>query len=56
MEQIKQMIEETKQWRLFHKANRNWVEAAACDIREVALKQALAAVSATRPEQGGSSV
>lgn len=40
LEQILQLIKETEQWREYHKANRNPIDAAACAIRLNALKEA----------------
>ena len=38
-EQIEQLIKETEQWREYHRANRNVIDAAACAIRLNALKE-----------------
>ena len=40
LEQIEQLINETEQWREYHRQNRNQIDAAACAIRLAALKQA----------------
>lgn len=44
MKDLERMIEETRDWRLFHRGEKNWIEAAACDIRETALRQARDAI------------
>jgi hypothetical protein len=44
MKELERMIDEVKGWRLFHRERRNFIEAAACDIREVALIQARDAI------------
>lgn len=38
-EQIERLIKETEQWRDYHRANRNHIDAAACAIRLTALKE-----------------
>jgi hypothetical protein len=40
-QQVEQLIKETEQWREYHRINRNPIDAAACSIRLVALKEAL---------------
>jgi hypothetical protein len=40
LEQIEQLIKETEQWREYHRQQRNVIDAAACAIRLVALKEA----------------
>lgn len=50
MKELGRMILETHEWRLFHRANYKkgvkgaGIEASACAIREVALKQAKEAI------------
>lgn len=41
LEEIQKLIIETEQWRIYHKQNRNHIDAAACAIRLAALKDAL---------------
>ena len=40
LEQIEQLIKETEQWREYHRQNHNQIDAAACAIRLIALKEA----------------
>jgi hypothetical protein len=40
-EQIEQLIKETEQWREYHRQQRNIIDAAACAIRLVALREVL---------------
>ena len=40
LEQLEQLIKETERWRDYHRQNRNVIDAAACAIRLVALKEA----------------
>jgi hypothetical protein len=40
LEQIEQLIKATEQWREYHRQKRNHIDAAACAIRLVALKEA----------------
>lgn len=42
MDEIKRMIAQTQQWRLEHRGAKRKIEAAACAIRERALRDALA--------------
>jgi hypothetical protein len=44
MVEIERMIAEAQEWRLWHRARRSFIEAAACDIRETALIQARDAI------------
>jgi len=41
LKQIEQLIKETEQWRDYHRQHRNVIDAAACAIRLVALKEVL---------------
>ena len=34
MREIERLIEETKEWRLWHREQQNFIEAAACAIRD----------------------
>jgi hypothetical protein len=42
IEEIQRLIDETEQWRDYHRRNRNVIEAAACAIRLAALREILA--------------
>lgn len=44
---IHNLIEQTKHWRAQHKAASRAIEAAACDIRIIALEDALKAMEKT---------
>lgn len=44
MKELERMIEEVRELRLWHRAQRHYIDAAACDIRETALRQAREAV------------
>ena len=41
LKQLEQLIKETEQWREYHRANHNPIDAAACAIRLNALREAL---------------
>ena len=41
---IKVLIKETELWRDYHRKNKNPIDAAACNIRLVALHQALSII------------
>lgn len=47
-DRIRALIAETETWQRQHKANRDGISAAACNIRLVALRQALKAVEEDR--------
>jgi hypothetical protein len=48
MAEIKRMISETRKWKTFHMDRDAHIEAAACAIREAALKDALRAIQKDR--------
>lgn len=44
-QKIEALIKETEIWREYHRKNRNPIDAAACSIRIIALKEALAIIN-----------
>lgn len=48
MMEILKLISEAENWRAFHLARRNWIEAAAASIRIKALNDAIAALEKSK--------
>lgn len=48
-DKIRRLIQETRDLRFAHRAAKNYVDAAACAIREVALMDALACLDGQPP-------
>jgi len=45
--EIEALIDETEKWRNYHRINRHYIEALACNIRLNALRQCLRIVKKT---------